>query len=261
MRIATYNTFEGGRAQLGSIQGRASLLLQVVNGMSPDLIAMQELVDWQTRGRSRFEKFAADVGMSGEIFVGQGFPVGILARHPWRIARARFLQAGFWHGLALAQIEDGTGARIQILAAHLSPQGPRQRLGEMRAALDLVDPGAPAVLLGDLNLISHLDDVPVHGLSLPTFVRHASGGGLDQRVSRLIAEAGFVDAYARLNPGRPGHTIPTPAAAESAFSPARLDYIHLSPDLAARLQSVEIYRRPPATEASDHFPLLAELRL
>ena len=261
MRIATYNTFEGGRAQLGSVQGRPERLLEVINGMSPDLIALQELVDWQARGRARFEKFADDAGMTGEIFVGQGFPVGVLARRPWRIARSRFLRAGFWHGLAHVQIEDGAGARIQVLAAHLSPRGPRQRLAEVRSALDLVEPDVPAVLLGDLNLISHLDRVPVRGLSLPTFVRHASDGALDQRVSRLIAAAGFVDAYAQLNPGCAGHTIPTPAAAESPFSPARLDYIHLSPDLAGRLRSAEIYRHAPAAAASDHFPLLAELDL
>ena len=229
MRIATYNTFEGGRAQLGSVQGRADRLLEVVNGLSPDLIAMQELVDWQARGRARFEKFADDAGMSGEIFVGDGFPLGVLVRHPWRIVRSRFLQAGFWHGLALLRIEDGADAAIQVLAVHLSPLGPRQRLAEVRTALDLVDPDIPAVLLGDLNLISHLDRVPVRGLSLPTFVRHAAVGALDQRVSRLIAEAGFVDAHASLHPGDPGHTIPTPQAAESPFSPARLDYIHLSP--------------------------------
>ena len=261
VRIATYNTFEGGRAQLGSVRERAERLLEVVNGMSPDLIAMQELVDWQARGRARFEKFAADAGMSGEIFVGEGFPLGVLTRHPWRIAGSSFLRKGFWHGLASLRIEDGSGAMIQVLAAHLSPRGPRQRLAEVRAALDLVDSDGPAVLLGDLNLISHLDRVPVRGLSLSTFVRHASGGALDQRASRLIAAAGFVDAYARLNPDRAGHTIPTPAADDSPFSPARLDYIHLTPDLAARLCSVQVYRRAAAAEASDHFPLLAEVRL
>ncbi|MXX66547.1 MAG: hypothetical protein F4Z40_06035 [Chloroflexi bacterium] len=259
MRIATYNTFEGGRAQLGPIRGRDRLLLDVVKGINPDLIAMQELVDWQDHGRERFESFANAAGMAGEIFVGEGFPIGVLTRRPWRIARSRFLRAGFWHGLALVELEDGKGSLIQALAAHLSPLGPRQRHAEVAAALDLIDPAAPAILLGDLNLISHFDHVPVRGLTLPTFVRHAAGGALDQRVSRMIAGAGFVDAYARLHPEREGHTIPTPAAFESPFSPARLDYIHVSPGLAARLSSARIYRRPPAAEASDHFPLVVDL--
>lgn len=259
MRIATYNTFEGGRAQLGTIRGRADRLLDVVNGILPDLIAMQELVGWQDHGRERFKRFASEAGLAGELFVGDGFPIGVLVRRPWRIARSRFLHAGFWHGLASIQIEDGAGERIQVLAAHLSPLGPRQRLGEVRAALETVDAAIPAVLLGDLNLISHLDRVPVQGLSLPTFVRHAAGGALDQRVSRLIAGGGFVDAFACLHPERAGHTIPTPAAAASPFSPARLDYIHLSPDLAPRLRSARIYRRPPAAEASDHFPLVVDI--
>jgi endonuclease/exonuclease/phosphatase family metal-dependent hydrolase len=259
VRIATYNTFEGGRAQLGPIQGRAERLLDVVNGILPDLVVMQELVGWQDHGRDRFERFASAAGLAGELFVGDGFPIGVLTRSPWRIARSRFLSAGFWHGLAAIEIEDGSGTRIQVLAAHLSPQGPRQRLGEIQAALGCVDPSIPSVLLGDLNLISHFDRVPVRGLSLSTFVRHAAGGTLDQRVSRLIAGAGFVDAFARLHPERAGHTIPTPSAAASTFSPARLDYIHLSPDLAAQLRSAQIYRRPPAAEASDHFPLVVDI--
>lgn len=259
MRIATYNTFEGGRAQLGPIRGRFDRLLDVVKGINPDLIAMQELVGWQDRGRKRFEEFARAAGLEGEIFVGDGFPIGLLARRPWRIARWRFLRAGFWHGLAFAELEDGAGHRVQALAAHLSPLGPRQRQKEVRAALDLVDPAVPAVLLGDMNLISHLDEVAVRGLSLPTFVRHAAAGTLDQRVSRMIAAAGFVDAYTRMNPHGNGHTIPTPAAEDSLFSPARLDYIHLSPELSARLRSARIHRHPPAAEASDHFPLVVDL--
>ena len=259
VRIATYNTFEGGRAQLGAVQGRTDRLLDVVNGISPDLLAMQELVGWQENGRQRFEEFSGAAGLRGELFVGEGFPIGVLARHPWRIAGSRFLRNGFWHGLAVVQVEDGTGSRIQVLAAHLTPLGPRQRLRELRTGLDLLDPATPAVLLGDLNLISHIDRVPVQGLSLPTFVRHAAAGALDQRVSQLIAAAGFVDAYARAHPDRAGHTIPTPAAPASSFSPARLDYIHLSPDLAERLDTALIYRRPPAAEASDHFPLVVDI--
>ena len=259
MRIATYNTFEGGRAPLGPGRGRADRLQEVVKGINPDLIALQELVGWQDNGRQRFKEFAGAAGLEGEIFVGDGFPIALLARRPWRVARSRFLRAGFWHGLALAEVEDGAGNPVQVLAAHLSPLGPRQRHAELRAALDLVDPAAPAILLGDLNLISHLDRVAARELSLPTFIRHSLGGALDRRVSRLIADAGFVDAFAQLHPDCAGRTIPTPAAADSPFSPARLDYIHLTPDLAAGLRAARIYRRPPAGEASDHFPLVVDI--
>ena len=67
MRIATYNTFEGGRAQLGPIRGRDRLLLDVVKGINPDLIAMQELVDWQDHGRVRVESFGNAARVAGEI--------------------------------------------------------------------------------------------------------------------------------------------------------------------------------------------------
>ena len=39
----------------------------------------------------------------------------------------------------------------------------------------------------------------------------------------------------------------------------RIDYILLSQDLASRLVRCEVVREPPAPNASDHFPIVAEI--
>ncbi len=261
MRIVTYNTLEGGQAPFGPVRGRFELITQVASAIAPDLLAVQELVGWQAGGRARFKQFAAATGMEGELLVGAGFPLGLLVRRPWQITALRFRQSGFWHGFAIARVEHAGGAELQVIAAHLSPQGPRQRLVEVEAALAARDHDVPTVLLGDLNLISHLDAVTAAELTLPTFIRHAGAGALDQRVSRRLVSAGFVDAFARLNPGCSGHTIPTPQAPESPFSPARLDYIMVSAPLEPKLRAARIYRYAPADQASDHFPLVVDLEL
>ena len=261
MRIATYNTLEGGQAPFGAVRGRFDLIAEVAAAIAPDLLALQELVGWQNQGRALFKRFAAATGLDGELFVGDGFPIGLLVRPPWRIVAPRFLRSERWHGLAIARIEHPDGTSLRAIAAHLSPQGPRQRLAEVEAALAAFDDAVPAILFGDLNLISHLGGIDTASISLPTFIRHASAGALDQRVSRRLAAAGFVDAFARLNPGCHGYTIPTPAAADSPFSPARLDYILVSAPLAPCLREARIHRQEPADRASDHYPLLVDLEI
>lgn len=78
-------------------------------------------------------------------------------------------------------------------------------------------------------------------------------------VARILAE-GYVDAYRHLHPRAHGYTCATWLPA------ARIDYVFLSPDLLPALRRCDVVggRSAPdhdAAIASDHFPLLADLRL
>ena len=154
LRIATYNVFEGGHRRLGTVADRPSKLTAAVAGLAPDVIALQELVGWQERGRASFNEFAAATGLEGELFVGNGFPLALLARPPWRISGARFISNGLWHGIISARLEGGAGRPVQVIAIHLPPRSPDQRLGEIETALSQITGDLPVVLLGDMNLIS-----------------------------------------------------------------------------------------------------------
>ena len=259
LRIATYNVFEGGHRRLGTVADRPSKLTAAVAGLAPDVIALQELVGWQERGRASFNEFAAATGLEGELLVGNGFPLAMLARPPWRISGARFISNGLWHGIISARLEGGAGRPVQVIAIHLPPRSPDQRLGEIETALSQITGDLPVVLLGDMNLISHRDGVLPAELALATFIRHSSVGALDTRVSKRLEGSGLVDAYRRYRPSGSGHTIPTPAADEAAFSPARLDYIFLSGGLSERIKRAFVYRASPAGLASDHFPLAVDI--
>ena len=70
-----------------------------------------------------------------------------------------------------------------------------------------------------------------------------------------VLEAGFVDAYRRLNPNEPGSTMP-------AIAPTvRLDYVMVGPELVPSVSSCRIGEvdRDLLVAASDHLPLVAEL--
>ncbi|MBK1788779.1 endonuclease/exonuclease/phosphatase family protein [Prauserella cavernicola] len=117
------------------------------------------------------------------------------------------------------------GRPVHVYATHLDHRpDPAVRATQVRETVDLLDgdpPGARQVLLGDLN---------------------AEPGAPE--LAPLFASAR--DAWASAGAGA-GHTFP-------AHAPdSRIDYVTFAGPLAARAVSV------PATEASDHRPVLAEL--
>ncbi|MEP7199844.1 MAG: endonuclease/exonuclease/phosphatase family protein, partial [Chloroflexota bacterium] len=69
-----------------------------------------------------------------------------------------------------------------------------------------------------------------------------------------ITRAGYTDCFRRAHPTAAGLTWMPWALS------ARLDYIFASAQMAARLQSCAVITTPPAEQASDHFPLVADFR-
>jgi endonuclease/exonuclease/phosphatase family metal-dependent hydrolase len=69
-----------------------------------------------------------------------------------------------------------------------------------------------------------------------------------------ILQAGFVDAWQALNPGKP-HP-PTFRVHDAGETPYCCDYVFVTPDLVPRLRAVRV---DGATQASDHQPVIVEL--
>ena len=120
-----------------------------------------------------------------------------------------------------------------------------------------VRPPHQRIVVGDFNSVAP-GDAPVIR-RMPWWVRLLLrfDGGIHTRVIQMFLDAGFVDAYRRLNPKELGFTLP-------AVNPSvRLDYAMLSPDLVARLRScgpvVPDGLTSPLLRASDHLPLLTVL--
>ena len=121
----------------------------------------------------------------------------------------------------------------------------RARVREVGAILDVLGRvDGPHVLVGDLNAVHPDDDVgappPEEG------VEHVSREPL-----RLLLQAGYVDAFRALHPSDRGWTY-------LANHPwARLDHVlanGIEPSTAA------VVKAASAGEASDHFPVVVDLR-
>jgi exodeoxyribonuclease-3 len=255
----TFNIFEGGDSLLRNRTYRLDLIARIVRNANPDVVALQECTGWDDDGQKTLHEFEQQVGMLALLAVTEGFPVGLLVKPEFGIVFADALTQGFWHGMLDVTVADADNQTTRFLNVHLHPSDPRVKSREIRKVLDRYDKGDRTIILGDMNSLSHLDNLKLSDLSDETQSRHVVKGEFDFSVSRSLEDAGFVDAYAAIHEGNPAPTIPTAAARVSKFTPARLDYIYVSPDLRDSLASIEVFQTEDSEFASDHYPIVMEM--
>jgi endonuclease/exonuclease/phosphatase family metal-dependent hydrolase len=125
----------------------------------------------------------------------------------------------------------------------------RALLGAIRAH----QPG-PHVLMGDFNTLAPGEWLDIW--RLPARLRALvwmSGGSIRWRTIQTILDAGYVDAFKCRQPDAIGHTFPT-------WDPhLRLDYLFTPAAFVPRVSVCRVALTDDTRQASDHFPLLAEL--
>jgi exodeoxyribonuclease-3 len=154
------------------------------------------------------------------------------------------------------------GERFRVFGVHLSAVHAawteQRRVFELRALLRSVDQHRDRfhVLAGDFNTIAPGD--PFEVSELPMRYRPLmwlSGGSVRWRTIQTVLDAGYVDAFKTLHPQDPGLTLP------STDPHIRLDYVFVPKADAGRVQSCAVVRDAGAVGASDHLPVVTNLRL
>lgn len=153
-------------------------------------------------------------------------------------------------------LDNGGGAAVHVVAAHLNPYSSLMRLQEAQVVVSRTRPGEPTVVMGDFNTLPLGHEAEVRSRRLLDESMQP-----DTRVCRYFAEAGFVDVLAAR--GVTSHTYPTPLEAKRDDFPGgvRLDYVMASRDLAASCTAAWVVDTPEAGQASDHLPVVAEFAL
>jgi endonuclease/exonuclease/phosphatase family metal-dependent hydrolase len=240
-RILTYNVHRWLGTDRQVSPGR---IAEVIASCEPDIVALQEVRVGRVKpgGADQAAVVAQALGMELHFqptirMFGEQFGIAVLTRHPSRLVQSGRLPTGS-NGPTLekrcalwAEVTVG-GRTLQIVNAHLSLRS-RERFVQAQALLGedwLGHPRCadPAILLGDFN-------APPHSRSYRLFASHMRDAQLS-------------------NPGgEPQPTFHTRAPI------LRLDHIFATP-------SVEVVAAAPirtalARIASDHFPLLAEVRV
>lgn len=246
LKLLSYNIRYGGA-------GRERHLADVIRAAAPDLVVFQEAsrphVVEQVAGQTGMKIWAARQGHS------LGFMSRLeIAHHEWHSppgARHAFLEI----------IPAGTEFRVfglHLSAVH-SNWTERRRVRELRALLKGIEQHQEGfhVLVGDFNTLAPGDLLDVR--RLPARLRALvwlSGGNIRWQTILIMQEGGYVDGYRALHPSDKGYTFPT-------WDPhVRLDYLFVPTPFADRLKACQVlYEAPAVGQASDHFPLLAQLEI
>jgi exodeoxyribonuclease-3 len=243
LRLLSYNIRYGGA-------GREKALAAVIADSAADLVVLQEATN-----PAIVERLARETGMA-QWGARRGESLGFMSRRPllhveWhrpRLSRHAFLEivpeGGSWRAFGL-----------HLSAVHAA-WTERRRVYELRALLAAIarqQPG-PHALIGDFNTLAPGELLDIR--KLPHRLRALvwlSGGRIRWRTIQTILDAGYVDAFRHRQPDLVGSTFPT-------WDPhIRLDYLFVPGGFVAQVRSCEVMTQAPAPQASDHFPLLAEL--
>lgn len=241
LRILTYNVHRwlGTDRQISPTR-----IAEVIASCQPDIVALQEVRVGRVRAGEvdQAATVASALGMDLHFqptirILGEQYGIAVLARHSSRIVKAGRLptqsaRPSFEKRSALWVAVEINGQTIQVVNAHLSLRsGERRTQAAALVGRDWIghpDCAEPAVLLGDFNA--------------PPL----------SRSYRMIADR-LQDAQLSNSFGEPQPTFHTRAPV------LRLDHVFVT-------KSIEVIdagpvRTPLARVASDHFPLLAQLRV
>jgi endonuclease/exonuclease/phosphatase family metal-dependent hydrolase len=245
VRVLTYNIRYGGT-------GREDALLDVIRECAPDLVIFQEATRPEVIARlaqgASMAQWASERGRSLGFMARE--PVASYAWHQPRLSRHAFLEVA-------PHIPGVTVVGVHLSAVH-SAWTERRRGLELRALLRTLRQRERGfhVLVGDFNTLApgELLDIRKLPRRLRPFV-WLSGGHIRWRAVQAVLDAGYADGFRQLHATDAGFTFPT-------WDPhLRLDYLFVPSGDLERLQSCEVVTGEAATRASDHLPIVANLRV
>lgn len=244
-RLLTYNIQHGGI-------GRTARIASVINSCAPDLVLLQEATH-----AGVVEELAAATGMAeSKTFEKQS--LAFMSRR--KVAFSQWIRPRISRHAFLEVVPEGD--RIRVFGVHLSAVlaawTEQRRDLELRALLKSIDRHRSHlhVLAGDFNTVAPGENFKVG--HLPMRLRPLmwiTGGQVRWRTIQAVLDAGYCDSYRVLHPSDPGMTLPTIAPL------LRLDYVFVPAKDIDRVLACDVVKTDEAVGASDHFPVVADIRL
>jgi endonuclease/exonuclease/phosphatase family metal-dependent hydrolase len=251
LTFVTWNILSGGIADGDDTRLRRQLA--ILNACRPDVLALQELNDFDRDG-DRLMHLAENLlgGMRGFLARSpHGCHLGVFIRESagLRVIRTRHEQRlPYWHGVACVEAEaDGFG-RLLLASAHLAPSSPAQRQIEAEAFKLIAESGA-LIAAGDWNAIPASDPDPQPAGDEDEHIRRK----LDRGPARALEGAGLTDVGAHLGDVTP--TVGHWSADKLAYRCDRF-YTNLPAGMIASHQVIT-----DADDCSDHRPVIAAFNL
>lgn len=243
MRLLTYNIQHGGR-------GRERAIAAMIRAAEPDLVLLQE-----ARFPEEVNRIADLAGLS-QFGARRGESLAFMSRTP--VAHAQWHKPRVSRHAFLEVVPEGTSWRVfgvHLSAVHAAWTEQR-RVFELRALLrSIAAHQGPHVLAGDFNTLAPGE--VLDPWKLPARLRALvwlSGGRVRWKTIQAVLDAGYLDSFRHVHPDVVGSTFPT-------WDPhIRLDYLFVPAAYVERVQDCRVVVGAEARDASDHFPLMGDLR-
>lgn len=233
--------------------GREKLIAGLIRTLSPDLVVFQEATN-----PSVIKRISEETEMNF-----------LAAREDHSIAYISRIKIEHqeWHhpiGSKHAFMEIvPSGIDLRIFGLHLkarfSKWSERRRAQEIRLLLEGIKSHQNGfhILVGDFNTLAPGELLDVR--RMPAWIRvlvWLSGRDIQRETIRHMLEAGYTDIYRHLNPENKGYTFPTwdpHLRLDYAFTPSRYTNLITS--------CISVNYLNEARSASDHFPLLVQIKI
>lgn len=257
MRVLQYNIWNGCHDQ-----DRYKMLKYFLNKQSYDVISFNELKYWST---TSFAEEMKKLGYEYTVFLGMSsspYSMGIAAKTPIEeIMRKE--DDPFHHGMLHVRM---TG--IDWVVTHLSPFSAAHREEETSYIANYMKCiNRPAILMGDLNTLSPLDDIYYEKTGLRKRLnahensrqRHIKNEKINYEPMRNLLESGLHDI------GRSEEldfSMPTKVHGEIENPRhVRIDYMLVNDQLLTHKPQAHVIRSSEVDTISDHYPVEGQLDL
>jgi endonuclease/exonuclease/phosphatase family metal-dependent hydrolase len=264
MRIMTYNILNGGESKVGGVENRGDIVRKVIAAQKPDIVGLDECANWQRDNAGALRRFERALDMSAVMAVTHGLNVSLLVRRGLPILEVLTDTKRQAHGLVVVEVAAPDGMPLKIFVTHLNPFKPDERMKEVAEIVRYIGKDERCVVMGDLNSLSGRDKFKIEDIPENSRGRFAMDGAIHTGVIDALEKAGLVDAYRlkRPEPKPSDRTVGTTISEDKAHAGTRLrlDYIFITANLTPAVQSVEVIQTDETNHASDHFPLVLDLK-
>ena len=236
-------------------------MIEVIKKESPDYLTINEANTFSDQNNKLLKEFASktgfqyyELGLSGEY----DYHVAVLSKYP--LKQVQKLQP-LMRACVISIIETELG-EISVASLHLTPNTEDLRHPEIDLILSCQSRFKDRILMGDMNSLSPDDAYNpemVAGFNAMQLKKFTTDGKLRFDAIGKILSNGYIDSAVKLGKNKE-YTAPTAVNEYSAHSNMRLDYIFISESLASYLQNYRVVKNELTEKASDHYPVIVELK-
>jgi endonuclease/exonuclease/phosphatase family metal-dependent hydrolase len=255
MRIICYNIFKGGGSRLPRIE-------KILKAARPDVIGILEANGWdahQERLRKQVQKMLG-ARCAQLTTTKTGYHLTAFSNaQPKKFIRHK---TGFHHAVTGATFDIPRLGQLAVLFYHANPFSEETRVAEYRRLLRILKKFPHAVVMGDFNAISPRDPYGKAFLARvkKCGIKKFGTNKLRFDAIRTLERGGMIDAAHALKKPFTA-TAPTPWNRDRMHSvPVRLDYAFVTHSLKPFLKNFRVLKNADSNRASDHFPILLELK-